>query len=95
MFIDSFIILSDGSKEGRLFLLGKVLGVESKTHFLPKPIDGVTFSVIPGMMTKVVGKGPLVAYDALDIVTKCVVASEHDLTESYVVTALPNNLETD
>lgn len=95
LFIDSFIILSDGSKEGRLFLLGKVLGVESKTHFLPKPIDGVTFSVIPGMMTKVVGKGPLVAYDALDIVTKCVVASEHDLTESYVVTALPNNLETD
>jgi hypothetical protein len=44
-------------------------------------------------MTKLVEKG--IAFDALDIKSKCVVASEHNLTESYVVTALPNNLETD
>lgn len=40
------------------------------------------------------GKGELVAYDALDIVAKCVITSHYELKESYVVTALPSNLET-
>lgn len=95
LFIENFVCLSHESKGKHLFTLGNVLGVESKVHFLPKPNDGTTFSVINGMTTKLVGKGELVAFNALDIKSKCVVASEYKLTDSYVVTALPNNLETD
>lgn len=95
LFIENFVCLPHESKGDHIFILGNMLGVQSKVHFLPKPIDGITFSIIPGMMTKLVGKGELVAFNALDIKSKCVVASEHNLTESYVVTALPNNLETD
>lgn len=94
-FIESFICLQTTPTDSRIFLIGTVLGVESEKPYLPKPINDIRFSKIPGMMTKLVGKGEREAYDALDIVAKCVIASHHELTESYVVTSLPNNFETD
>lgn len=73
-----------------------MLGVQSKTFYLPKPIGEINFLIIPGMTTKYVGKGSeIVAYDALDVNAKCVVSLESKLVETYIVTALPNHYETD
>ncbi len=90
------LVLIESCGQSRLIILAKVLGAESKKPYLPKPIDGITFSVLPGMTTKLVGKAvQLVAYDVLDVVAKCVIGVEHVLTDTYVVTALPNKFETD
>lgn len=89
------LVLVESCGESRLIILAKVFGVESKKPYLPKPIDGITFSVLPRMTTKLVGKVfQLVAYDVLDVVAKCVIGVEHVLTDTYVVTALPRRIET-
>lgn len=94
--IENLIHFKSETGPPRLFILGYVLGLQSKTFYLPKPIGEINFSVIPGMTTKFVGKGTTyVAYDTLDVRAKCVVSLESNLAETYIITALPNHFETD
>lgn len=78
-FIESFICLEVNNSR-RVIFTCKLIGHESRVPFLPKPINGESYSVIPGMMTKYIGKGSLQAFDALDVGSKGVIASIHDLT---------------
>lgn len=60
------------------------------------PIGDVVFDYIPGQSTRAVGSdSPLVAYDVLAIFRKAVLSVNQSLTDSYVVTALPNTFESD
>ena len=77
-------------------VVGRVLGKDSIKILIPQKEDQVEFSVIPGQATRFVGSdGDLVAYDALEISKKAVVASYNSISDSGTVTALPNRLESD
>ena len=75
---------------------GRVLGNYSIDILIPQKENDVEFSVIPGKATRFVGSDEhLVAYDALEINKKAVVASYNSISDSGTVTALPNRLESD
>jgi len=75
---------------------GRVLGNYSIDILIPQKENDVEFSVIPGQATRFVGSdGDLVAYNALEINKKAVVASYKSISDSGTVTALPNRLESD
>lgn len=93
----SFVeILSIPVIQNRSFIVCQPLGAYSKTVYLPKPIDGVIFRPIPGQTTKLIGKSKvLIAVDPSEILAKCVVSVNSSLTDTIIVTALPNPFETD
>jgi len=76
-------------------MVGRIVGLVSKETYLPEPINGKVFSPIPGQTTKLVGLSPIIAYGPTIIKSKCVTAMINTLTETFILTALPNNFETD
>lgn len=95
LFIES-IVFNEGMPLPKCFVLGRVIGSQSKEVICPMPIGDVVFDYIPGQSTRAVGSdSPLVAYDVLAIFRKAVLSVNQSLTDSYVVTALPNTFESD
>ena len=83
---------------GDVFLLGRIMGSISKEKYSPAPkcLESLHFCNLPGQSTKCVGlSSTLVAFSASDIMKKAVIGFRNCLTETYVVTALPNSVETD
>ena len=76
-------------------IVGRIVGLVSKETYLPEPINGTVFSPIPGQTTKLVGLSPIIAYEPTIIKSKCVTAMNNTLTDTFILTALPNNFETD
>ena len=96
IFIDSILFHPDLPSKSMCMVVGRVLGKDSIKILIPQKEDQVEFSVIPGQATRFVGSdGDLVAYDALEISKKAVVASYNSISDSGTVTALPNRLESD
>ena len=72
------------------------MGSFSKTKFSPDSLSGISFSNLPGQSTKLVGlSSHLVAFRPEDIVKKGVVGLNNVEFQTFVVTALPNSLESD
>ena len=61
----------------------------------PKCLESLHFLNLPGQSTKCVGLSSLVAFSASDVMKKAIIGFNNCLTETYVVTALPNSVETD
>lgn len=83
---------------GNVFLLGRIMGSISKEKYSPAPkcLESLHFCNLPGQSTKCVGlSSTLLAFSASDILKKAVIGFNNCLTETYVVTALPNSVETD
>ena len=94
--IENIIRICRDANISHSFIFVRELGSISKSTFLPEPIGDTIFSTLPGQTTRFVGKGTeLMAIDPVEIKSKCVVAMNNLLTETFVVTALPNNHETD
>lgn len=80
----------------RAFLIGRKIGNISKDTYLPVPIGETIFSVIPGKTTKLIGLSQeIVVYVPINIQSKCVASMCNLLTETFILTALSNNKETD
>lgn len=78
------------------FEKGRRLGSESKETRIPYKVEKVEFDKIAGLTMKFVGTtGSLVAYDAREILKKCVVSCYNSISDSGTVTALSNRLESD
>lgn len=96
IFIESILVVKSNDLNSSAFIIGTKLGSISLKSYLPNPIDGTKFMLLPGQTTKFCGvSNVLFAYEPSDIMSKCVVAMQNSLTETYVVTALPNPFETD
>lgn len=107
--VNYFVFMADGNflqieniltieidKESRAFIIGKKIGAISKKNYVPQPLNGTVFSIIPGHTTKLIGLSKeLYAYDPIDIKAKCVAALMNSLTETFVLTAIVNSFETD
>ena len=90
------ILTIEIDKESRAFIIGKKIGAISKKNYVPQPLNGTVFSIIPGHTTKLIGLSKeLHAYDPIDIKAKCVAALMNSLTETFVLTAIVNSFETD
>jgi hypothetical protein len=77
-----------------IYIVGRIMGTYAKTKFSPDPINGILFNNLPGQSTKGVGlSSHLVAFCPEDIVKKAVVGLNNIAFETFVVTALPNKLE--
>jgi len=95
--IVSFNCKAYGTTED-VFLLGRVMGSISNEKYSPAPkcLESLHFLNLPGQSTKCVGlSSTLVAFSASDIMKKAIIGFNNCLTETYVVTALPNSVETD
>jgi hypothetical protein len=80
----------------RALLVGRILGNFSKQTYLPEPIHDTVFSEIPGQTTKLSGLSlECLAYDPVQIKSKCVASLCNNLTETFILTALSNTKETD
>lgn len=81
--------------EGNIILVGRVMGTISNVKYLPS-IDNVSFSNFPGQSRKLIGLSTeLTAFRPNDIIKKCVIGFNNELTETFVVTPLVNSLESD
>ena len=79
-----------------VFIVGRIMGSFSKTKFSPDSLSGISFYNLPGQSTKLVGlSSHLVAFRPEDIVKKGVVGLNNVEFQTFVVTALPNSLESD
>jgi len=79
-----------------VFIVGRIMGSFSKTKFSPDLLSGISFSNLPGQSTKLVGlSSHLDAFRPEDIVKKGVVGLNNVEFQTFVVTALPNRLESD
>ena len=93
IFIESILRDIDSSE---VYLIGREIGTESRKRYVPSDIGESSFSYLLGQTMKCVGLGrSVLALNPSDIVAKCVVSLHNDITETYVVTALVNNFETD
>lgn len=82
--------------ESDCFLIGTKLGSEGMDFFHPKALNNsVTFSKIIGQTVRLHGKSSLFAISVSEVARKCVVSLNSSLTQTYIVTAVPNNVETD
>lgn len=80
------------------FVVGRTMGTISSVKCNPPPIDDIDFSNLPGQSTKLLGLSKsLIAYSADSIFKKCVLLPQSDSfnAHSYIVTAIPNSVETD
>lgn len=78
------------------FIICQILGSHSKSTYIPRAIDDVTFRPLMGQTTKLIGRQKqLIAVTPCEILTKCVVSVNNSLTDTIVATALPNPFETD
>lgn len=99
-FIIECILLFDSMPlQNQPLIIGRSMGSISSTTCSPAPLNGISFDKILGQSASVVGLSrSLVAYSASDILKKCVVVASpnpHAHVHSYVVTALPNSVESD
>lgn len=63
---------------------------------MPSQVEDIRFSELPGQTAKLVGKSSeALVLDPTEIKEKCVLAMNNDMTETYLITALANHLETD
>lgn len=94
LFIESILRVKNSPDE--VYLIGREIGTDSKQSYIPDKIGETSFSYLIGQTMKCVGlSNSLIAFNPVDIVTKCVIALYNDVTQMYVVTALVSNFETD
>ncbi len=94
VFIDSILRLDIARDWG--FILCRKLGIDGRRSFTPDPIGSVAFNCFPEDTTELYGiASSLTAYPIVDVHSKCVLSLRNSLTDTYVATALVNNLETD
>lgn len=94
--IDSIISFESLPPEINILIVGRTMGTISKVLCSPPPINNVSFSNLPGQSQKLVGlSSELFVYLPCDILKKCVIGFNNELTETYVVTALTNSIESD
>lgn len=94
IFIESFLFHPD--IPATCFVLGRILGSDSKETLIPYKVRQIEFDKIAGLTMRFVGtNGSLVAYDASEILKKCVVSCYNSISDSGIVTALSNRLESD
>lgn len=96
--IDNFVWVEGAYKHCEVFIFGHTLGTVSFETYSPFPIGSKQFMNIPGQTAKVVGMNEnLEIVLPTEIERKCVVASHNNqlFPVSYILTALPNTLETD
>lgn len=94
--INATVLIDAISNGERSFIMDKKMGVLSKYRYVPQKIGTIEFSPFPGHTVKLVDvDSSLTAYDPKEIVSKCVVALNNSLTDTYVLTTLVNHFETD
>lgn len=87
----------------KCFVLGYVLGNQSKSHFVPTlipssdvDIEPLDVPIIPGQIVKLQGtSSELHAFDSLCIEKKCAIVMQNELSDSTIVVALANSIERD
>ena len=97
--IESIIYFDSMPLNNQPFIIGRSMGSILSTKCSPRPLNGICFNQLPGQSTMVVGLSKsLIAYSTSDILKKCVIVQStnpHAHIHSYVVTALPNSVESD
>lgn len=96
--IEAIMHFPNLSLDNQPFIIGRSMGCISSVKCCPLPILDTSFSKLSGQSTHLIGLSKsLKVFSANDISKKCVlvpiVDSRHP--HSYVVTAIPNSLETD
>jgi len=96
--IEAIMHFSNLPLDNQPFIIGRSMGSISNVKCCPLPVLDKSFSKLSGQSTHLVGLSKsLKVYSANDISKKCVLVPIADSLHphSYVVTALPNSLETD
>ena len=101
IFIQSIIVFPQLSE--KCFVLGYILGDQSKSYFVPTlipssdvDVEPLDVSSIPGQIVKLQGtSSQLFAFDSLCIKKKSVIVMQNDLSDSTIVVALANSIERD
>ena len=92
--IDGIIMIDCFNYPDDTFLIGNLLGVNSKTTYLPPDISQL--SSVKGCATKCEGTSlDLKAVRVSDIYKKCVVACYSEISDSVILTSIINSFETD
>lgn len=95
--IESILHFPSLSIDSQPFVIGRSMGTISCVPCSPPPLSGIVFDKLAGQSTWVIGLSKsLIVYSANDIFKKCVLVlkpSAH--IHSYIVTALPNSVESD
>ena len=102
LMIEKIIHFPNVPSRCNVFVIGRLLGVISKTKLCPGAIGDLSFDNLPGQTTELKGLDEgLTAYCASSIFKKCVFFFKpiclstfyHD--DCYIATAVPNSVETD
>ena len=95
LLIDSIVFFPDiECRENQAFVMGRTLGSTSSVLYTPKSGDHV-FNSIEGQTARLEGTSNLKSYLIKHVKRKCVVSYISPLSNKFVVTAIPNTLETD
>jgi hypothetical protein len=92
--IDGIVMIDCFNCPDDTFLTGKLLGVKSKTTYLPPNTSQMPS--VKGFATKCEGTSlDLKAVRVSDIYKKCVVACYSEISDSVILTSIVNSFETD